>query len=96
MTASLGVFHDCLKYADNFDLPITFVIEDNGLSTDTKTSEVWNRENLEYIIYLRNGLKNKNRIIGYSYERKYPHYGTGVFVASLWKDLVDDARSKGF
>src|SRR3990167_3152631 len=42
MTASLGVFNDCLSYAVNHKLPITFVIEDNGLSTDTVTNEVWN------------------------------------------------------
>lgn len=41
MAASAGTFYDCNKYAARNDLPITFVIEDNGMSTYTPTQEVW-------------------------------------------------------
>ena len=44
MTASLGQFREVYQYAMNHDLPITFVIEDNGLSTDTVTKEAWNQK----------------------------------------------------
>ncbi|MBI2632400.1 hypothetical protein HYW75_05330 [Candidatus Pacearchaeota archaeon] len=68
MTAETGTFHECTKFAQRHDLPITFVVEDNGLSTDTPTQEVW-------------GLKNGGpKVIRYKYKRIYPHYGVGVFV----------------
>lgn len=72
MTASLGVFWDCLRYAELNDLPITFIIEDNGLSTDTPTSESWGAKHNEHLAHLR-GFK---RVKYYQYERIYPHYGT--------------------
>lgn len=43
MAASLGTFHDCHKYGRRNDLPITFVVEDNGMSTNTQTEEAWGR-----------------------------------------------------
>lgn len=45
MAASAGTFHDCEKYAARNDLPITFVIEDNGMSTYTPTQEAWGPHN---------------------------------------------------
>jgi len=68
MTSETGVFHEVNKYALRNDLPITFVVEDNGLSTDTPTQEVWGKE-----------LGDPN-IIRYNYKRIYPHYGCGVWV----------------
>ena len=41
MAASAGTFHDCEKYAVRQDLPVTFVVEDNGMSTYTPTWEAW-------------------------------------------------------
>jgi hypothetical protein len=57
------------KYAKNFDLPIKFIIEDNGVSTNTPTIETW-------------GAKSEipNDIIWYEYQKKWPHYGTGKWV----------------
>ncbi len=31
MTAATGIAHECIKYAGNWDLPITFIVEDNSL-----------------------------------------------------------------
>jgi len=87
MTASLGVFKDCLKYAVNYNLPITFVIEDNGLSTDTITSEVWNEDiskELEDLSY-----KYLDHVKYYRYTRTRPHYGIGEFV--IFKDDKKDS-----
>lgn len=92
MTASLGVFINCLEYAENFDLPITFIIEDNGLSTDTDTKKVWGIDpNAGW------GWES-DKIRYYKYKRIHPHYGSGMFVAALWKDIIDeeDPRKKGF
>lgn len=69
MTFETGVFHECYKYAKNFKLPIKFVIEDNGLSTNTPTKNAWK------IIS-----KKPNDVIYYKYKRSYPHHGTGSWV----------------
>jgi len=41
MTATIGAFHDAVAYAEGWALPITFVIEDNGMSTNTPTDAAW-------------------------------------------------------
>lgn len=68
MAASIGTFHDAEQYARGHSLPIQFVIEDNGLSTNTPTKEVWGR-----------GHDPVTR--RYTYRRTYPHVGSGVYVA---------------
>ena len=47
-----------------------FVVEDNGVSTNTPTLDTWN------------GIQREipNDVIYYKYESKYPHYGTGKWV----------------
>ena len=44
MTYETGVFHEVYKYSKNFKLPIKFVIEDNGLSTNTPTFKAWGKK----------------------------------------------------
>lgn len=41
MSAESGIFYEALKYSIRNRLPITFVVEDNGLSTKTPTQESW-------------------------------------------------------
>ena len=70
MAFESGIFYEVHKYARNYDLPLYFVVEDNGVSTNTPTSATWNgiqREIPQDVIY-------------YKYESKYPHYGTGKWV----------------
>ena len=69
MTFESGIFHETYKYAKNFNLPINFVIEDNGLSTNTPTKIAWNKKQ-----------KIPKDIIYYKYKRIYPHHGTGNWV----------------
>ena len=69
MTFETGVFHECYKYAKNFKLPIKFVVEDNGLSTNTPTRYAWK------IIS-----KKPKDVIYYKYKRGYPHHGSGSWV----------------
>ena len=94
MTASLGIFRDCHKYATYHKLPITFVIEDNGLSTDTPTKKVWGKIGNHW--FEEFGRSFYDNIIYYKYERTYPHYGTGKFVAKIWDEVKEDIKSKGF
>ena len=69
MAAEMGIFHECTKYADRNNLPIIFVVEDNGLSTDTPTQESW-------------GISRKTlKIMRYKYNRKWPHTGVGKWVS---------------
>jgi len=75
MTASLGIFKDCHTYAYNHHLPITFVVEDNNMSTDTPTKKPWKKKGRWWFDFI-----NYENIIYYKYERNRPHYGTGKFV----------------
>jgi len=94
MTASLGTFFDCLKYAYNFNLPIVFVIEDNGLSTDTKTEEVWGfRAGELEQLYINLANFYPKIIKYYKYTRTRPHYGIGEFVIFDDENKKDSGRS---
>ena len=70
MTSETGTFFENWKYAVNHDLPITFVIENNGKSVCTETSKVWNTDELYFA-------KETRKIIYYEYQTKYPHAGAG-------------------
>jgi TPP-dependent pyruvate/acetoin dehydrogenase alpha subunit len=72
MTAETGAFYENHKYAVSHDLPITFIIEDNGKSVCTDTQAVWN---IPYHTYC---IPNDEKIIYYQYENKYPHAGSGI------------------
>ena len=41
MAKEMGIFHECSKYAGRNNLPIIFIIEDNGVSVDSPTQNVW-------------------------------------------------------
>ena len=69
MTYESGLFWEAYKMSRNHDLPLTFVIENNGKSVTTDTKRTWNgiMEPLDGVIY-------------YTYSSKYPHHGTGKWV----------------
>jgi pyruvate dehydrogenase E1 component alpha subunit len=71
MTAETGVAHECIKYARNHDLPVHWIIEDNGKSVCTDTRATWNQPVLTY------EQTTDPRITYYQYESKYPHAGAG-------------------
>ena len=69
MTYETGIFYECYKYSKNFKLPITFVVEDNNMSTNTNTTIAWGKKqkifpNVKY----------------YKYKRKFPHHGIGRWI----------------
>lgn len=76
MTAETGIAHECVKYATNHNLPVNWIIEDNGLSTFTPTRQVW--ENVAYAPFRIDGVNG--RITGYTYRSRWPHSGAGQFV----------------
>ncbi len=67
MTAEMGIFHECWKYAAKNDLPVHWVIEDNGMSVLTNTRESW-------------GTSWTPQQTRYQYKMTRPHVGTGTFV----------------
>ena len=74
MTSETGMAQSTIRYAYNFDLPITFVVENNGLSVMTDTRKVWNSHRLRYE-------ENESpMVISFDYKSKYPHAGAGVRV----------------
>jgi TPP-dependent pyruvate/acetoin dehydrogenase alpha subunit len=72
MTSETGIVHECVKYARAFDLPITFVIEDNNKSVVTDTRLTWGLERLTF-----ESETNQDKVIFYSYTSKFPHAGAG-------------------
>ena len=73
-TAETGIVHESVKYATNHDLPVLFVIEDNGLSVSTDTVEVWGGA-------YQNHWFNSDKILRYRYQLTRPHVGIGTHVA---------------
>jgi TPP-dependent pyruvate/acetoin dehydrogenase alpha subunit len=70
MSFESGIFYEVHKYARNFDLPLYFIIEDNGVSTYTPTDATWNKKR-----------DIPDDVIHYNYKSKYPHYGSGKWIA---------------
>jgi len=70
MSMETGAFHEAFKYARGHNLPIKWVVEDNGLSVETPTREVWG-----------DGSESEPSILYYKYKNTvYPHAGAGLRV----------------
>ena len=76
MGAECGIFHEAIKYALNFDLPIKFVVEDNGVSVMTDTYKTWGTKTPWFI-----GTKYEQKIVYYKYTNGWPHSGLGQRIA---------------
>lgn len=95
MAAETGIFHEVVKYASGHELPINFIVEDDGLSVYTPTKEVWmdsifSRQKQEGLIQKFSSSKAyenevSGRITRYEYKRKWAHHGIGLWVDFLGK-----------
>ena len=84
MAFRTGICHESIMYAISHDLPITFVVEDNGKSVGTPTQDSWGEVKLDKLLEFYNSLIGKESsadIIYYQYLLSYPHSGTGTFVS---------------
>ncbi|MCK5178912.1 MAG: hypothetical protein KAR32_05220 [Candidatus Omnitrophica bacterium] len=72
MSSETGIFHEAVKYALNFDLPVTYIVCDNGLSVMTDTRDVWGSADPWF-----KGTKFEKKIIYFKYKNTYPHSGLG-------------------
>lgn len=79
MTYFTGIVQECIEYAENFQLPITFVIEDNSVSVCTPTQEAWGRGCKEKIQQQQSLGRHKN-VRYFDYSLSWPHSGIGKFV----------------
>ena len=75
MSAETGIFFEAVKYAYNFDLPVKFIVCDNGLSVMTKTRETWGSEDPWF-----KDTKYASKIIYFKYVNGYPHSGLGKLI----------------
>lgn len=65
MFAEMGAFFEAVKYSQRNDLPITFVVEDNGVSVCTPTQESWGTHEVA-----------SDKVMKYTYHNtRYPHAG---------------------
>ena len=71
MTAETGMAQTCIRFSEAWDLPITFVVEDNGVSVLTETRKVWSTQTLRF------EETNSNKVKFYKYSNIYPHAGAG-------------------
>lgn len=76
MGAECGIFHEAVKYAFNFKLPVKFVVEDNGVSVLSDTRKTWNDP-----LPWWHDTRYADYIYHYKYINTYPHSGISVKVA---------------
>ena len=74
MTSETGMAQTAIRYSEKHDLPITFVVEDNGISVLTETRKVWNSQTLRF------EEMESSKVVSYQYKSTYPHAGAGVRV----------------
>ncbi len=65
-----GHFCEAVRYATGHDLPVTFVIEDNGRQVDTTYAQRWGTE--------ERWNWNSPKVRRYHYTAKFPHGGAGL------------------
>jgi hypothetical protein len=75
-----GHFAEAVRYVDGFDLPCTFVIEDDGMAVETPKKHRWGTDkNLEW----------PSCVIRYHYTKTRPHIRTGNFAdLSVMKSVM--------
>lgn len=72
-----GYFWEALHYAEGWDLPVTFVIEDNDRATCTG----WESRNGGFKSSVHySAHKDSNKVKAYMYTPTWPHVGTGQYV----------------
>ena len=84
MALRTGICHESIMYAISHDLPITFVVEDNGKSVGTPTQDAWGEVEIDKLLKFYKSLIDLTSlcdIIYYKYSLTYPHSGTGTFVS---------------
>lgn len=74
MMSQSGIAFECINYANNFALPIQFVVEDNHISVCTSTRPTWGGIGFDWFHDKR---YRPNLVTYYNYTSRYPHAGAG-------------------
>lgn len=77
MTATTGIYNECVRYAAGHGLPIRFVVEDNRKSVGTPTAAAWGSDEIAYESAWLDELEINADIQVYEYSPQYPHSGAG-------------------
>jgi pyruvate dehydrogenase E1 component alpha subunit len=78
MTSQSGMAWECIIYARNHELPVRWIIEDNGKSVCTDTREVWGTRDLSWECREPHSFVNEAfQVVYYRYELPWPHAGAG-------------------
>jgi TPP-dependent pyruvate/acetoin dehydrogenase alpha subunit len=78
MSAETGAWSEAYRYSIAQQLPITFIVEDNGLGVMSPTEELWGKK-----WYLPEGFDSdwyeSDNLVYYKYKNtKFPHVGAGL------------------
>ncbi len=76
-----GHFYEAVRYVDGWDLPCTFIIEDNDRSVKTLKKDRYGKSEMKWPKCVKR----------YHYTPTYPHVGTGV-----WIDFSGIKTGKGW
>ncbi|MHA2279418.1 MAG: thiamine pyrophosphate-dependent enzyme [Promethearchaeota archaeon] len=68
MTSRTGMLHEVMQYANGHSLPLNIVVEDNHISVQSPTAQVWGED------------AHKLNLQRYEFESSYPHVGAGKWV----------------
>jgi len=77
-----GHFYEAVRYVDGWDLPCTFIIEDNNRSVETAKKERYGKSEMKWPDCVRR----------YAYAPTYPHVGTGKWLDTSKLRGLDDSR----
>lgn len=82
MAYETGIVHESVKYSQNHQLPLLWVVEDNSVSVGTNTESVWGGISS---IGERELVAGSTRIlrantIRYHYRNSFPHCGVGKWI----------------
>lgn len=65
-----GTVQECIRYSEVHDLPITFVVADNGISVETPTEKIWGSD-------IKKITEQSPKCLRYEYKNVFPHAGIG-------------------
>lgn len=71
-----GHMYEAVRYAEGYDLPLTFIIEDNDRSTCTSVRNRWGKKFTKQEV----GLYVSPKVKWYKYTPTWPHVGSGTYV----------------
>lgn len=91
MAFRTGIAHESIMYGISHDLPITFIVEDNGKSVGTPTADAWGKVPTDELVGFYQSLITKEvpgrqeaskcGLVYYTYELTMPHSGVGEFIS---------------